>query len=456
MHFVEKNKLRKMIASSWLAAFIAPKSSSKQSWIEVFGFTLAALGFCWFIKPQDPLLIDSTFPWLWLVPMILALRYGSLAALGSSTLLLIFWALLFVAKLTPESLPGQYFLGGLTLSLLAGEFCDVWTGRLQRVRSVNFYLSQRLDSLTRRHYLLKISAEQMEQDLLAKPATLRDTLIVLQQLILASDAPKTEYFPEASELMRIIAHACQIQVASLYAEIDGKIQSTPSASIGSVTSLKLDDPMVTYALEHNTLCHIQVDTMHTVESCYLVVVPILATDGERLGILVVEALPFFALNFETLQILNVMLGYYADVVKTPEAVREIIQKVENCPLSFVTEMVRLDRVFRESGVVSILIALVFEKSEQQLEYFAEALRLRRKLDVTWSIPNSERPILITLMPLCGLNAANGYLERLEQQFYDLSGKKTLRDACIVPHILMIGTTPPATLLPKLLTECHAH
>jgi hypothetical protein len=456
MHFVQKNKLRKMIASSWLAALIAPKSSSKQTWFEVFGFTLAALGICWLIKPLDPLMIDSTFPWLWLVPTILALRYGSLAALGSSTILLIFWAFLFLAKLTPESLPGQYFLGGLTLSLIAGEFCDVWTGRLQRVRSVNFYLSQRLDSLTRRHYLLKISAEQMEQDLLAKPATLRDTLIALRQLILASDAPKKERFPEASELMRIIAHACQIQVASLHAEIKGRIQAKPSASIGSVSSLKLDDPMVTYALEHNTLCHIQVDAMHTVESIYLVVVPILATDGERLGILVVEAMPFFALNFESLQILNVMLGYYADVVNTPKAVREIVRKVENCPDSFVTEMVRLDRVFRESGVVSILIALVFETSEQQQEYFAEALRLRRKLDVTWSIPNSERPVLFTLMPLCGLNAANGYIERLEQQFRHLSGKKTLTEAHIIPHISMIGTTPAATLLPKLLAECHVH
>jgi len=456
MHFAQKNRLKKILASSWLAALIAPKNSSKQTWHEVFIFTFVALGVCWFIKPHDPLWIDSHFPWLWLVPTILALRYGSLAALGSSTILLIFWAFLFLAKLTPDALPGQYFLGGLTLSLIAGEFCDVWTGRLQRIRSVNFYLSQRLDSLTRRHYLLKISAEQLEQDLLAKPATLHETLVALRQLVLTSEVHEAVRFPEAPELMRMIAHACQIEAASLHAEIEGKIQITPSASVGKVSSFMLDDPMIAYALEHNTLCHIQIDTMHSVKSRFLVVAPILATDGERLGILVVEAMPFFALNFETLQFLNVMLGYYADVVSTPPTVREIIQKFETCPFSFVSEMVRLDRVFRESGVVSMLIALVFETSEQQHEYFAEALRLRRKLDVTWPIENSTRPVLVTLMPLCGMNAANGYLERLEQQFYHLSGKKTLTEACIVPHISMIGTIPPEKLLPKLLAECHVH
>ncbi len=85
--------------------------------------------------------------------------------------------------MTSPEFPYQYFLGGLSLTFIVGSFSDVWMTRLARIRSVNTYLSERLDSLTHRHYLLKISAEQLEQSLLSKPMTLNETLVQLRELI---------------------------------------------------------------------------------------------------------------------------------------------------------------------------------------------------------------------------------------------------------------------------------
>lgn len=454
MRFIKEQRLQKGFSPSWLATLFAPKNSSKQTWIEVLIITLGALGVCTLFEPNNPLLIGATFPWLWLAPTVLALRYGSLAALGSSTILLAAWALLTQINLTPNSFPGQYFLGGLTLTLIAGEFCDVWTGRFQRIRDVNSYLSERLDSLTHRHYLLKVSSELLEQDLLVKPITLRDTLAQLRQLIVASDVCETTDIQEASELMRILSQSCQFECASLHAEINGQIQLTASASVGIVSALVLDDPMVVYALDHNELCHVQTDALHASDSHYLVVAPLIAADGRRLGILTIERMPFISLNFETLQFLGVTLSYYAETVNISPNVREVIRQFKDCPFFFVAELVRLDRIYRESGITSTLVALVFETSNQPADFFAEIMRQRRQLDVIWSIQHSAKSVLITLMPLYNQNAATGYLMRLKQHFHSQFGKKSFAEAGVVAYTSSVGTIPPIDLLHELLAKCH--
>ncbi|HBD33431.1 MAG TPA: sugar ABC transporter, partial [Cupriavidus sp.] len=65
-----------------------------------------------------------------------------------------------------------------------GQFGDVWNTRLARARAVNRYLDERLAALTKNHYLLRISHARLENDLLARPTTLRDTLSQLRAVAL--------------------------------------------------------------------------------------------------------------------------------------------------------------------------------------------------------------------------------------------------------------------------------
>lgn len=39
---------------------------------------MVAIGVVWLFEPGNPLLLGHGFPWIWLVPLILALRYGTL------------------------------------------------------------------------------------------------------------------------------------------------------------------------------------------------------------------------------------------------------------------------------------------------------------------------------------------------------------------------------------------
>jgi hypothetical protein len=59
--------------------------------IEMIVIMAAAMGITWLVLPQNPLLLGMGFPWAWLLPVILALRYGTLVGVGAVLMLLGGW-----------------------------------------------------------------------------------------------------------------------------------------------------------------------------------------------------------------------------------------------------------------------------------------------------------------------------------------------------------------------------
>lgn len=439
-----------------LAAWFAPKQYSRQALYEVLIFTLGSLAVAALTHPDDPLLTRLAFPWLWLVSTILALRYGTLAAFGSVGLLAGAWVL--YQLIAPEMMPfpSSYFMGGLVLSLVAGEFSDIWSARLQRVREANLYLNERLESLTRRHYLLRLSHERLEQDLLVKPLTLRDSLVAMRRSLANEPVRNPHDLPEAATLLNLLSQNCQLEVAALHSVIDGQVRSQPVASLGEVAPLNPSDPLVTYALDHKELCHIQSDALQDSRTVYLVAAPLVTVDGRCFGVLVVERLPFLSLNPESLQFMSVILGYYSDSIGVPEASFEVLQLLlgQECPVEFGAEILRLDHLFRISGLVSSVAALVIPNTPLRNDLVAEARRQRRQMDIIWDLQLPDREILLTVMPLDSDAAVTGYFLRTEKWLKDLFGFKTLADAGIAVHAKRIGEMPPAELLHALLDRCQ--
>ncbi len=439
-----------------LAAWFAPKQFSRQAVFEVLLFTLGAVALAAWSHPEDPLLTGLAFPWLWLVCTVLALRYGTLAAFGAVGLLAGTWLLRQFLAPIPAPFPSEYFLGGLVLSLVAGEFSDVWTARLQRVREVNLYLSERLESLTRRHYLLRLSHERLEQDLLVKPMTLRDSLQALRRALAKEPVHNPRALPEAATLLSLLSQNCQLEVAALHAVEDGHVIPAPVAALGDVRPINASDPLITHALDRKELCHVQTDALQDARTAYLVAAPLLAADGRCFGILVVERLPFLALNEESLQFLNVLLGYYSDSIGVPEASFEVLQLLigQECPVEFGAELLRLDHLYRLCGLNSSVVALVVRQSPNRQDLAAEVRRQRRQMDIIWDLHLPDRDILLTVMPLDGEAAVTGYALRTEKWLKDLFGFKGLPEAGMAAHAKRIGRSPPAELLHSLLDRCQ--
>jgi hypothetical protein len=401
--------------------------------------------------PSNPLFLGSEFHWLWLAPALIACRYGVFAGFLSVGLLLALWWGRH-GPIDPEDVfPKAHFLGGALLVFICGQFSEMWTARLTRARQIAAYYEARLDALTRNHYLLRLSHDRLLQDALVKPLTLRDSLAKIRdQALLDATRP----VPKADEFLRLIAFLCQIEVASLHAVRDGVPERDPLAVLGEAHPLERGDPLVKLATGSNEIAHVQSEALRDRNpSRYLVCAPSVDSDGESRFFLAVERMPFMALNTESVQTMAVILGYYADGFAAGKLVAPMRQRVPEVPLAVALEISRLARVARESRLQSTIAALVFKRDPAGEAAFEQVHRARRSRDVTWEIQRADRRVLLTVMPLAGPAALEGYLIRIEKQVRDIVGIGFDAEG-VVAHTAVIDGADASALLVSLLERCR--
>jgi polysaccharide biosynthesis protein PelD len=403
-----------------LHAIFAPAQDNRWMWLEVVVITLCALSLGLFLQPDNPFQVGGQFPWIWLAPVLVALRYGVMPGIASSLTLILAWLLLAYLRLDHEGFPEEFFLGGLIVTMLCGEFSAAWSARLRRAEESNHYLDERLSRITVRHLLLRLSHDRMEQEILTKPVTLREALIGLRHLTTAQSGSA---MPASGSLLQLLTQYCQLESASIsVASADGK-SYTCSSEIGSPPALLASDPLLQHALEHKSLAHLLTDGLADVElpSPFLVVAPIQTSDGQQLGVLAIKHMPFLALNEENLQMLSVMLGYYADCVVEAAGAKQFLARFPAAPDDFAAEFARLWRMQRKFGIDSHVVVLSFANDESGRQAIAQLTRIARNLDITWQVEAGDRTVLANLMPLATKAAVDGYLLRIEATLKEYLG-----------------------------------
>lgn len=439
-----------------LSRYFAPFGNPWAVAGEMLMLPLLAVGVGIWINPLDPLWVNASFPWAWFAPAILAMRYGPFPGLGSAGVLLAAWLAFSTSGWIGGDFPKLNFLGGLILVMLAGEFSSLWLARARRAEGVQFYLDQRLEYLTHQYYLLRLSHDRLEQDLIGRPMAMRDALTTLQNLILEHPRDGTAVvLPGAAGLIRLLSQYCQLESAAVYVMNGNELLTEPAASIGKVSNeglLDSSDPLVTQALETETLSHVAT-AAESGGSRYVIAVPLKTYRGELIGLLVVERVPFFALHEEMLQTLNLLVSYYVDGLDTHWLAAQIQNEIPDCPSEFAAEMQRLRHVQEGASADSVIAVLEFQPRPELEDFATQIRRQRRALDVNWLIDSPRRKVLATLMPLAGRAAAEGYIARVEDWVRQKSGQ-TLTEAGIFPHIMQLGDLPPVPLLNKLLDICN--
>ncbi|WP_426397635.1 PelD GGDEF domain-containing protein [Ralstonia sp. R-29] len=449
-------------ASTWYGRLLAPALSAGQSptaVLETLGATVVAIGILWLFSPANPLLLGYGFPWVWLVPLILALRYGTLlGALAALVVLAAWW--LFYGQ-AAGGFPRMYFLGGLMFVLVGGQFGDIWGARLSRARTVNGYLNDRLAALTKNHFLLRLSHERLENDLLAKPTTLRDTLTQLRNIALAArehgtgdNQPDVAQLPGAVQFLQWAAQACQLEVAAMVRVTGNHVDTEPVAHVGAPFEIVADDPLIRHCIDTHTLGHPQAPELrHEDGSRYVACAPVLSGADELIGIVVVQQMPFLSLSYENLQFLLVLLGYYADGVRHLTVSSEILDLVPDAPYEFALDLGRLARLHRDTGIDSSVVALIFNQDEASDALFESVLRSRRALDVVWQVRGKARRAIVTLMPLSGAGAVSAYLVRIEDSLRAQFGVG-FEQAHISTQTLHVTGEHPGEALVRFLARCH--
>ena len=428
--------------------------------LESLALCLLAFAFSRWVVPTDPFGLHQEFPWLWLVPALLAMRYGTAIGITAVISFVVLWLVLprvgWISATSTRDFPKGFFLGGLILVLVCGQFSDLWTSRTRRLRAVNAYLDERLNTLTKNHFLLRLSHERLEQDLLAKPLTLRETLARLRALTAGQRVIDPANLPGARELIQLLGQSCQLEICALYGLAEGGgYGATAVATLGSVSELDSHDPLLRYCEAEGKLAHVQTEEISPVErnaSRYLICAPLMPSTGPSVGMLVVEKLPFFALNDDALQLLSVLIGYYADGVRLGQIAKRVLDAVPDCPSELALDVMRLHRIRIEAGIESSLVALVFANDDMSLDLFAQVKRLKRGVDLAWELSGASHSALITLLPLAGTAAVDGYVLRIEAALQNQFGAGFLASNVTI-HTARLGYVDPAAMLNNLVRRC---
>ena len=398
------------------AQALAPeKAVLRAQWLETAVIPLLAIAAAWLAVPDDPSLAKSSFPWLWLAPILVALRYGVASGLLASIAILANWLVASQLGRVPNDVPTGSFFGGGLMVLLCGEFSDVWRDRNQRMEETYLYVTERLSRLTKRHLLLNLSHDRLEQEMLARPGTLRDALARLRTNAIQSSAQDGE-MPGATGLLQLLSQYVNIESAALYTlESRGAdlVLGRCVASIGDPEPLVADDELLLLAIENNSLAHIasedvSLDT-HTLQ---LVVAPLVAANDSLIGVLAVSRIPFFSLNAENLQMMSVMLAYYSDNIRMAPEVHAVQSQLPAMPALYAEEFIRMLHMQKKVGISSHVVAMTYAGARRE-EIPAEFLRVKRGLDLYWKTTVGGKPAIIVLMPFTSAAAKDGFLVRTE-------------------------------------------
>lgn len=413
--------MRQFAFGQWLrAAFgreaLAPEfTTTRAQWVEIAVISLGAVAVAWWATPNDPTLANQGFPWLWFAPLLVALRYGVLPSLLSiSAVVGNFWLAWQLGRL-PAGVPEASLFGGGLAVLLCGEFSDVWRDRNNRMEEAYLYMSERLSRLTKRHLLLNLSHDRLEQEMLARPGTLRDALARLR--LLSAEATPDNPMPGSTGLLQLLSQYVSIESAQIYLlepRDASYVLGRSIARLGEPAPMAADDELLQRVLEKGGLAHIaNQEASLQRRTSQLVVAPLVAGDSELVGVLAVTRMPFFSLTDENLQMMLVMLGYFADNLRSASGVATIQRRLPDMPYLFAQELARLLRLHQKVALPSHLVVMHFTGPRRH-EIPAEFLRIKRGLDLYWQTFDPDAPMLVVLMPFASSSAKDGFFLRIDE------------------------------------------
>lgn len=287
---------------------------------ETIGVSLALPAFAWIIDHNDPLLLKSRFPWLVLVPLLVALRhgwkYGMASFLVLDIMLLLAWRTQFVPV---DHFPAEAMVGIFAVAVITGKFTDTWSERVAKMHARTTDLEERTSELARSNFILELSHERLDEQLEHAGSSLRDAIAAVQARLK----------PTPDAVLEVFASYCGVDVAELLLVEDGRLGSR-LASLGQPDPLPPDDPVVAQSLRSASLVYVTAAVMTEnggAASPVLAAVPFVSPTTRTVrAVLCVQAMPFMSFQRRNLEAMATIAAHFAalgdEARPEPEVPRE--------------------------------------------------------------------------------------------------------------------------------------
>lgn len=386
----------------------------------------------WASNPGNPFYINDGFPWPWLGPWLIALRYGVGYGVAATFGLFGCWSWLTAS---PE-FPRLYFLGGVIAMLVAGEFGSYWRRRLLQLEQSLQFFKDKIERLTRRLYLIKLSHDELEYEMVARPGTLREALIDLRVLV---DRYAREHpddlggLPGAQIMLDFVVNHCRIESAALYqVQLAPTLKLKQVAAVGRPVELQVNDPLILLALKTKHQVHLQDALLQTARRSDLIAAtPLINIKLQPIGLMVISNMPFTALNADNLQTVAVLLESYADYLRLLQGSSELLPVWPEAPRGLLSDFAWLTRLRIDYGLESRCIVWHARHAHEN-EILAEILALHTRGETAWRWPVDRGQLhqpscVIALVPFSGTSGVRVYKQRLldaiGQRFGDIGPKQ---------------------------------
>lgn len=441
---------------------LAPRASGKVSWLETIGLTGLAIGLGYVLVPQDPLLIQGSFPWMVLAPLLMGMRYGFIRGLASAALLVL---MLFVYRLdagTPyHEIPASFVVGVLLCGMLVGEFRDIWERRLQRLDLANDYRQLRLDEFTRAHHILRISHDRLEQRVAGNDQSLRSSLLGLREQL--RDLPREDdaLAALADPILSVFTQYGSLRVAGLYRMgADGKLQGKPLSALGEIRAFDTDDLLVRLCLERGELVSVREELVERGENLrhseLLACVPLIDTEERILGVLAIQQMPFFAFNERTLSLMAILAGHIADLLHSDP----VALQLDSADAQLFSQNLKRSLLdARDHDLPAYLFAFELEDGGNSTGLLRLITDSQRGLDLQLRQRNARGShCVLVLLPLTSEDGAQGYRERLQGLLAEHYGhEQTLEALGVRTHSYALdANTDREALRHFLFNGCALH
>jgi len=430
------------------------------AWAETIIITLLFILIATRLVPEDPFLLAEPFPWLIIAPLFAALHYGAAYGFGSA-LVLIISILVFWRYDLPgvESFPGAFCLGLLIITMLAGEFIDMWNRLYRRLAVASEYRRLRLDEFTRAYHMLKVSHDRLSERIASSTQSLRGALGDLRdQLIHGSEQrDEKQLFGLGEKILDVFSNFAFVQVAEIYSVEDNKRLILPRlASHGDADAMDPNHPIILAALRSGELISVRSGEgsrpeIHGKRSSILAAIPLTDVFQHTWGMIVIHEMPFIAFHQDNLNLLAVLSGHIGDILSENSG---LLPGYEVTLSNFRSQLQRSILDKKNYRLPSHVISVTLERVDglEKLEDFI--LSRRRGLDQFLVRKNSsDSTVLLMLMPQTDDMGLEGFLSRLRDMIKEQYGK-SLEEAGVNIHRLELQSSGEAkNILKHFQEEC---
>ena len=386
------------------------RTPSRHPWIET---ALIASGFFlagnW-VAPADPLFTGSVFPWSIFAPILAGLRYGFAHAFLSAV------GLHAAAGLQAWSgadvlwpLPFAYTLGLLLSAMIVGEFRDIWDQHLVALERSNEYRQARMEEFTRSYHILKISHDELEQEYAGRRTSLRSALLSAREKLVDATPEKA-----GAHLLELLADFVSARSATYHQVMDGRLMTTPLATLGTARPLSPDDVLVKRALGRRATVSIRPEDTSTMavrdQTDPIVVIPVMDAYRNVRAVVGIEQIPFFALTERNLQIATIVASRFGDFLHASEKLRA---HLDDDLYWFLYQSLRCQDMARTHGLHSCLIVCRLNNASAAPMYIKTIMDQARGLDQVLPWQEGGSWYLLLLMPLTTRQGLERFLIRFD-------------------------------------------